>query len=299
MSRYRTLVSQLQSVYSHGEAAAVARLVMEEHFGLSQTDLLLGKDNDLSANDLAELQNIAARLLKNEPVQYILGYTSFCGLQIGVQPGVLIPRPETAELVEWVSESLELGSRILDIGTGSGCIALALASKGYQVEAWDVSDEALAIAAANAQHLQQSVKLRKQDVLALEQEMRRQGLFDKCNNTEQIAERFVAQYGQFDAIVSNPPYICENEKPEMESNVLDYEPGLALFVPDNDPLLFYRAIVNISEVLLKPSGLLFFEINRAFGDEVKNLSQSIGYKEVELRYDQFGNARFVKSRTSK
>lgn len=272
MSHYHNLVQQLCTLHPRGEASSIARWVMEERFGLSQTDLLLGKDSDLSAKDTEDLHIITQRLLKNEPLQYILGQTSFCGLTIKVAPGVLIPRPETAELVEWIKEVCATGSRILDIGTGSGCIALALAHHGFSVEAWDISSEALSIAQENAINLHLDVTFKQKDILQ----------FDETT-------------AQFDIIVSNPPYICNKEAKEMESNVLDYEPHTALFVPDDDPLLFYRAIALYAVNHLSHNGQLFFEINRAYAVETVELLKSLGFIDVTVRQDQFGNDRMIKA----
>lgn len=302
MSFYQDITHQLQTVYPPGEASALVRLIMEERFGLSQTDLLLGKDSNLSANDREVLQNIVARLLKNEPIQYILGETEFCGLRLKVAPGVLIPRPETAELVEWIESSqhapvtISEGQKaeserrqlsLLDIGTGSGCIALALASRGFKVEAWDVSDEALSIARDNATRLGLNVAFRKQDILD------NSLLQNRCTLSEDNTSISPTLY---DVIVSNPPYICHREKKEMEANVLDYEPHLALFVPDDDPLLFYRAIARFATVALRPSGYLYFEINRAYSEETKQMLLSLGFQDVKIRHDQFDNPRMIRAR---
>ncbi len=287
MTPYRDTLHALASLYPQGEAAALARMVFEERFGMSQTDLLLGKDSNLSANDRTELHNIVVRLLKNEPIQYVLGQTVFCGLTIGVGPGVLIPRPETAELVEWVAaqyagllpessgSALRCSSlpppRVLDIGTGSGCIALALASRGFRVEAWDVSEEALTIARGNAERLGLDVLFERKDIL-------------------QIG----AVESRYDLIVSNPPYVCQREALDMERNVLDHEPSLALFVPDDDPLLFYRTIARFARTALVPGGQLFFEINRAYGPETAEILRQQGFCDVEVRQDQFGNDRMAR-----
>ncbi len=300
MSIYRDSIQQLCTVFPQGEATAMMRIVMEERFGLSQTDLLLGKDNELSANDISELQIIVGRLSKSEPLQYVLGCTDFCNLKIRVAPGVLIPRPETEELVRWIDESekderergesekrerdagvrakSEAGeksrARVLDIGTGSGCIALALASLDFEVEAWDVSQQALSIARSNAEALGLDVKFRMADILSSD-----------CTTTN-----------NYDIIVSNPPYICEKEKSDMDSNVLDHEPHLALFVPDSDPLLFYRTIARFASKTLSKEGLIFFEINRAYANETISMLQQVGFCDIELRHDQFGNARMIKAR---
>lgn len=278
MSHFRNLVQQLSGIYPKGEATSIAHWVMEERFGLSQTDILLGKDSDLSANNVEELQNITTRLLKNEPVQYVLGYTTFCGLNIGVEPGVLIPRPETAELVDWIYQTGRSGAKVLDIGTGSGCIALALAHRGFQVQAWDVSPEALTIARRNAAKLQLEVDFKLKDALQIESDS------DAQNST-------------FDIIVSNPPYICNSEAANMDSNVLEFEPHTALFVPNNDPLLFYRAIAQYATNHLSQRGQLFFEINRAYATETVEMLKSLGFIDIYVRQDQFGNNRMVMATT--
>ena len=274
MTPYRDTIHALAELYPQGEASALARMVFEERFGMSQTDLLLGKDSNLSANDRAELHNIVARMLKNEPIQYVLGETEFCGLRIAVGPGVLIPRPETEELAEWItSQHTEpRPQRVLDIGTGSGCIALALASRGFQVEAWDVSPEALAIARSNAERLGLNVRFDLKDIL----------------HTKAAETRY-------DVIVSNPPYICQREAIDMERNVLDHEPALALFVPDDDPLLFYRSIARFARTALVPGGHLFFEINRAYSHETKLMLEQECFINIELRNDQFNNPRMIKA----
>lgn len=276
MNHYRNLTDQLCNIYDKGEAQSIARWVMEDCFGLSQTDLLLGKDSNLSEKEIAELQNITERLLKNEPIQYILGHTSFCGLTIDVAPGVLIPRPETAELVDWIVETVHKDPTALDIGTGSGCIALALANSGFSVEAWDISEDALKIAQSNARKLSLNVSFRLKDVL-------------------QISEDKDAQKRQFDVIVSNPPYICYSEMNDMTANVLDNEPHTALFVPDNDPLLFYRAIATYAARHLNKGGHLFFEINRAYAKETTDMLESLGFIDIITRQDQFGNDRMIKA----
>lgn len=279
MEIFRQLNHQLSSVYPDGEAMAMARWVMEDGFGLTMTDLMLDKDNDLSSVQRQELQIIADRLLRKEPIQYVLGSTWFCGLRIHVGPGVLIPRPETEELVAWVCADHAAEGRgrpkVLDIGTGSGCIALALTSRGFDVEACDVSPEALRIARRNASDLGLEV-----------------GFFEKDILQDVVTSRSSIPY---DVIVSNPPYICRREAGEMESHVLDHEPHLALFVPDSDPLLFYRHIARYATTHLCPHGTLYFEINRTYGEEVCEMLRQMGFGDVELRSDQFGNPRMVKA----
>lgn len=276
MSHYHNLVQQLCSIYPKGEATGIARWVMEDCFGLTQTDLLLGKDSNLSEKELAELTIITHRLLKNEPIQYILGDTTFCGLTLEVASGVLIPRPETAELVDWIVETVPQGARTLDIGTGSGCIALALANNGFSAEAWDISEDALRIARQNAEKLSLNVTFHLKDIL-------------------QISTDTDAQSRLFDVIVSNPPYICNSEQSEMSANVLDYEPHTALFVPDSDPLLFYRSIAEYASLHLAEGGTLFFEINRAYASETVTMLKTFGFIDIIVRQDQFGNDRMIKA----
>ncbi|MBQ7180419.1 MAG: peptide chain release factor N(5)-glutamine methyltransferase [Bacteroidaceae bacterium] len=264
----------LQQVYPPGEARALLRLVMEMRFGLSHTDLLLGKDKELSAEHQAELEIIIERLLRKEPVQYVLGVSEFCGHVFHVEPGVLIPRPETEEMVRsLISLTHKPGDRLLDIGTGSGCIAVSLALAGYRVTAFDISPLALCIAQANAERLGAKVDFVYEDILHP---------MHRC--------------GQFDIIVSNPPYVLMSEAEGMEENVLRYEPHLALFVPDDNPLLFYHAIADYAGKHLKPGGMLALECNRAYAIRVAELLCNLGYTEAAARKDQFGNERFVIAR---
>ena len=264
----------LRQRYGDGEARALYELIMQRRFGLSRTDLLLGKDTTLSANDKAELQIIVDRVAKGEPVQYVLGCEEFCGHTFLVGPGVLIPRPETQQLVGLVRQNVPLGSRVLDVGTGSGCIAITLALDGYHVSAIDVSDDALRIARRNAERLGAEVEFVKQDIKAPSP---------------------LPLWG-LSAIVSNPPYVCQSEAGEMEDNVLQYEPHLALFVPDDDPLLFYRAIADFGRDCLADEGWLFFEANRLYCNQVGELLRQRGYEDVEVGKDQFDNDRFVTGR---
>ena len=263
----------LRQRYGLGEARALYELIMERRFGLSRTDILLGKDTTLSAEDKAELEIIVDRVAKGEPVQYVLGCADFCGREFLVGPGVLIPRPETQELVRLVEQHLALGSTVLDIGTGSGCIAITLALAGYEVTALDVSDVALSFARRNAERLGAEVEFVKGDIF-------------QCSMFNV----------QWNAIVSNPPYICESEASAMDGNVLDHEPHLALFVPDHDPLLFYRAISEFGLEHLAADGLLFFEVNRAYAEQVAELLLQKGYRETKIVKDQYDNNRFVWAR---
>jgi release factor glutamine methyltransferase len=290
----------LRQRYGLGEARALYELIMERRFGLSRTDILLGKDTTLSAEDKAELEIIVDRVAKGEPVQYVLGCADFCGREFLVGPGVLIPRPETQELVRLVEQHLALGSTVLDIGTGSGCIAITLALAGYEVTALDVSDVALSFARRNAERLGAEVEFVKGDILKEKSEKLK--VKNNSNLPKETENESNSDYSLFtfhfslDAIVSNPPYICESEASAMDGNVLDHEPHLALFVPDHDPLLFYRAISEFGLEHLAADGLLFFEVNRAHAEQVAELLLQKGYRETKIVKDQYDNNRFVCAR---
>lgn len=268
-------LKELKQHYGTAEGYALYRLVMEECFGLTYTDILLGKDNQISEEKQARLLEITGRLLKNEPVQYVLGYADFCGHRFAVRPGVLIPRPETELLVQ---KALELGygmegvtePEALDIGTGSGCIAVSMALAGCRVTAMDISEEALGIAMQNATALNAEVAFVHENIL-------------QPSRTAQ----------QWHVIVSNPPYICLHEAEAMERNVLDYEPHNALFVPDTDPLIFYRAIASYAMSHLSAGGWLCLEINQAYPDEMEKLLSSFGFKDVTVQKDQYGKDRIA------
>lgn len=263
----------LQESYSVQEAANLSRIVCCEMLGQTTIDYYLGKDIILSSKEMQKLNGILARLLNFEPIQYIQGTARFLERSYHVAPGVLIPRPETEELVEVMLREIPSDARILDIGTGSGCIAISL-SKAFpnaKVTAWDVSEDALCIARRNNDDLQASVCFVKQDVLAW------RGDGGQC----------------YDVIVSNPPYITESEKQEMERNVLDWEPFSALFVPNNDPLLFYRKIGELGRMMLADGGRLYFEINRAYGEATAMMLCGQGYTGIRILKDISGNDRFV------
>lgn len=360
---YNQLWKRLTAIYNEREAQAIVRTVLDALFGMSLTDICLGKVTQLSADDTTRLEKIIQRLEKSEPMQYVLGAEWFAGRLFSVAPGVLIPRPETEDLVKWACDEAkekedngkeergeeEEGSRkgegskkdeapqkeeaqrkedasikedqllssplkeqkeglrkeeeaskkeeqlqssplknnkevskkgeeaphpsILDIGTGSGCIAItvALALPQAHVTAWDISPDALAIAAGNAHKLGASVRFEHQDALSAPDDKER-----------------------WDVIVSNPPYICDRERADMSDNVLSYEPELALFVPDSDPLLFYRAIVRYASKALKPGGRLLFETNTAYAHEVAQAMADEGFTAIEVRNDCFGKPRMVK-----
>ena len=281
---YQEIWQRLSSSYDEREAKAVARYLLDVGYGLTMTDIIGGAVETL---DESRLNEQLRRLQAGEPVQYVLGRTFFCGHEFRVRPGVLIPRPETEELVGVACDRVARYGEIhiLDIGTGSGCIAisLALAIPDAQVEAWDISDEALAIARENARRLGAKVTFKKEDILR-----------------KQIAPSFWRGLGEasgeaFTLIISNPPYICEKERKDMEQRVLDHEPSLALFVPDDDPLLFYRAIAEYATRALTPKGLLLFEINPLYKDAMEEMLLSLHFHDIVFHKDQFGKIRFCES----
>lgn len=272
----RQIREALHGSYADAEALSLAKMLLVELFGFTTLELYGGKDRGFPEKEQALLADIVCRLQNHEPIQYIIGRETFMDLTFEVDPNVLIPRPETHELVEWILDDYRLGAncRILDIGTGSGCISVSLARflSGAVLEAWDVSDEALVVAKRNAVRNEVKVLFRKQDVFEA-----------------------VPSSLKYNVIVSNPPYITEKEKVDMESNVLDWEPSIALFVPDSDPLLFYRRIAELGLGMLLPSGALYFEINRDYGAMMKLMLEDMGYRNVELRKDMFGNDRMIKA----
>lgn len=265
--------SRLQPYYTAEEVSALSRIVCCDLLGQAPTDYYLGKDIVLSSKKEQELEDILQRLSRFEPLQYIEGRTLFLGREFWVAPGVLIPRPETEELVELMLKEIPADARILDVGTGSGCIAISLAKElpDALVTAWDVSPEALSVARVNARKLQANVRFVECDVLACQ----------------------VDKAGLYDVIVSNPPYVTEAEKADMEPNVLQWEPSLALFVPDDDPLRFYRRIAVLGRDMLADGGRLYFEINRAYGREMVEMLRTMGYVRVRVEKDLSQNDRFV------
>ena len=267
------LREQLSKSYEPQEANGLARIIFCDILGQSNVDYYLCKDIDLSGNEEEKVKSILQRLKKYEPIQYIEGKKYFSGREFFVRQGVLIPRPETEELVELAAQACKPHAKILDIGTGSGCIAISLSKKlpEAEVHAWDISEVALEVAKQNNEQLSASVHFEQHDILTYQA-------------TGEEA---------FDLIISNPPYIAESEKAKMEANVLAWEPSIALFVPDNDPLLFYRRIGELALRMLTPNGKLFFEINRAYGDATKQLLCNQGYKNIHIQKDLSGNDRFV------
>lgn len=292
MLTFQELVNSLQKQYPQGEAKSIMKLYLEKRFSLSFVDVCLGGLSSLDDAQLEELQRDMSLLKAGVPVQYVIGTAEFYGRDFFVKQGVLIPRPETEGIVDIIKNEISRRDsnscasakpsfdavkgqkklRILDVGCGSGCLSVTLALETCsQVTAWDISEIALEVTEKNAERLQA-------DVIAVRQ--------DALHAPEDDMEKW-------DFIVSNPPYICNREASEMESNVLDHEPSIALFVPDDDPLLFYRAIAEYGLHALKPEGMLFFEINEAYGTETAQLMEAIGYSQVQVSQDIFGKDRFV------
>ena len=281
MKTYQQFWQSLTPLYDAGEAQAIVRTVLDVKYGMTLTDIICGKVNELSSDEERNLEEIIARLQNGEPVQYVLGKADFAGRTFHVEPGVLIPRPETAELCQWIEEevsSLEADDpkQILDICTGSGCIAITLGLNipNSEVTGWDISEDALRIAQGNVEMLKAgNVRIEYQDALML----------------PKAAEAA-------DIIVSNPPYICEKEKADMEKNVLEHEPSIALFVPDEEPLKFYRAIAEYASSALKSEGALYFEINPIYEKETREMLEGLGFKDIETKEDAFGKKRMMKAK---
>lgn len=271
---YRELWRTLEPLYGNGEARAITDYVLDVCFGLSKADILCGAVEEMTAEKAAELNKIFGRLMEGEPVQYVLGRAEFSGRWFNVRPGVLIPRPETEELCAWITADSKASAspKVLDIGTGSGCIAITLQldMPESKVTAWDISADALDVARENAQRFGANVNFVKLDALNAKPE------------------------GEWDVIVSNPPYICEKEKKDMAVNVLEHEPHTALFVPDSDPLLFYRAITRLAVQTLSKGGRLYFEINPIYADDTCRMMRAEGMTAVELRSDMYGKQRMAK-----
>jgi len=284
MKTYQEFWQSLTPLYDAGEAQAIVRTVLDVEYGMTLTDIICGKVNELSSDEERNLEEIIARLQNGEPVQYVLGEADFAGRTFHVEPGVLIPRPETAELCQWIEEEVsslkaDAPKQILDICTGSGCIAITLGLNipNSEVTGWDISEDALRIAQGNVEMLKAgNVRIEYQDALML----------PKAAETADI-------------IVSNPPYICEKEKADMEKNVLEHEPSIALFVPDEDPLKFYRAIAEYASSALKSEGALYFEINPIYEKETREMLEELGFKDIETKEDAFGKKRMMKAKNNK
>lgn len=299
----RYYAGELEKLYGSDEANALIMILLEHYFNIDKIKIALEPDLRLSESELLTLHFAVKELLKNRPIQYIIGETEFCGMRFFVNENVLIPRPETEELVNNLAVTPNSSFRpkrsgvetrakrefsplvkkspanvsILDIGTGSGCIAISLAKliPNSDVTAVDISEKALEVAKKNAEANGVNVHFVHDDILQ-----------------PTIAELID---NQFDIIVSNPPYVCESEKAEMRANVLDHEPSSALFVPDSDPLVFYRKILEFAQKTLKPNGQIWFEINEKFGKETAELCREKGFKNVEIIKDFRGKERVVRT----
>ncbi|SFD03987.1 release factor glutamine methyltransferase [Chitinophaga sp. CF118] len=272
---FTLIINTLEPLQGAREAANIAHILMEHLTGMSKMDRIVYKDKLLSPEQEIRLQQSIEALLKHEPIQYVIGKGWFYGLELAVNSHVLIPRPETEELVEWIVNDVKTAVKILDVGTGSGAIPLALKKELPQADVWsvDISAGALEIAAANAAQLNLAVHFEQVDIL------------------DNIASQ---QLPMFDIIVSNPPYIRDSEQADMEEQVVAHEPRIALFVPDHDALLFYREIGLLAKEKLTPGGKLYFEINEAFGKEVVELLQEQGFTNVVLKQDIYGKDRMVR-----
>ena len=266
--------SSLCERYSSRELETIVSTLCLEYLEIPQTIYYLKDKIELSSAERQKLDIALQRLACGEPLQYVLGYTPFCGLQFKVNNSVLIPRPETAELVEWVLTSVKEKVRVIDIGTGSGCIAITLSHnlKNAVIDACDISDSALRVAVENNSLNATNVNFHQRDILT-----------NKDSGTK------------YDVIVSNPPYITNSEKADMEDTVLDYEPHTALFVADSDPLIFYREIANFGKQNLNKDGMVFFEINPLFAEQTIIMLENAGYQNIELRKDIFGKNRMIKA----
>ncbi len=270
---FRSLWQRLTPLYDDREAQSIMRWVLEDHFGMTYTDIICGGVGRLDEDARLELEQIMQKLAEGCPVQYVLGESTFCGRTFSVGPETLIPRPETEQLVTLTKEAVSSDAcTILDVGTGSGCIAITLAGDlpRAEVTAWDIAADTLAKARSNAEHLGVAVTFSLQDALHAPND-----------------------HDRWDIIVSNPPYIAQKERKDMHRNVLAYEPERALFVPDDDPLCFYRAIAQYGVDALRSGGRLFFEINPLYVAPLCEMLGTLGYVEMRAYDDEFGKKRFV------
>ena len=325
MKTYQQLWQSLTPLYDAGEAQAIVRTVLDVKYGMTLTDIICGKVNEISADEERKLEEIIIRLQKGEPVQYVLGEADFAGRTFHVEPGVLIPRPETAELCQWIEKDMieksivssedssedssgnspqatDDARRILDICTGSGCIAITLGLNipNSEVTGWDISEDALRIAQGNVEMMKAgNVRIELQDALALPKAAETDNEKMKGNDDKEVVkpkgEAKTPSTQKWDLIVSNPPYICEKEKADMEKNVLEHEPSLALFVPDEDPLKFYRAIAEYASSALKSGGALYFEINPIYEKETREMLLKLDFKDIETKEDAFGKKRMMRA----
>lgn len=325
MKTYQQLWQSLTPLYDAGEAQAIVRTVLDVKYGMTLTDIICGKVNEISADEERKLEEIIIRLQKGEPVQYVLGEADFAGKTFHVEPGVLIPRPETAELCQWIEKDMieksivssedspedssgnspqatDDAKLILDICTGSGCIAITLGLNipNSEVTGWDISEDALRIAQGNVEMMKAgNVRIEHQDALALPKAAETDNEKMKGNDDKEVVkpkgEAKTPSTQKWDLIVSNPPYICEKEKADMEKNVLEHEPSLALFVPDEDPLKFYRAIAEYASSALKSGGALYFEINPIYEKETREMLLKLDFKDIETKEDAFGKKRMMRA----
>ena len=325
MKTYQQLWQSLTPLYDAGEAQAIVRTVLDVKYGMTLTDIIGGKVNELSADEERKLEEIIIRLQKGEPVQYVLGEADFAGRPFHVEPGVLIPRPETAELCQWIEKDMieksivssgdspedssgnspqatDDARLILDICTGSGCIAITLGLNipNSKVTGWDISEDALRIAQGNVEMMKAgNVRIEHQDALALPKAAETDNEKMKGNDDKEVVkpkgEAKTPSTQKWDLIVSNPPYICEKEKADMEKNVLEHEPSLALFVPNEDPLKFYRAIAEYASSALKSGGALYFEINPIYEKETREMLLKLDFKDIETKEDAFGKKRMMRA----
>ena len=327
---YSEIWHRIATSYDDGEARAIARILIEELFGLSYADIVCGATEQLSADDTLRLDTAVRRIEQGEPLQHVLGYADFCGNRFSVNSSVLIPRPETEWLVDegaklMSTTATSFPKRILDIGTGSGCIAISLKLRlgDAYVEAWDISEEALRTAQDNADALKAEVVFRKRDALKAEEEgcseeeCLQGGALVSSAPTKQAMDSINSNEGAlvssapteqamdyeasttaapWDLIVSNPPYICDSERSAMDDNVLLHEPHTALFVPDDDPLRFYRAIARYALLTLNPGGTLLFECNTRYAEATGKMLSDMGFEEVTVSDDCFNLPRFVRGR---
>ena len=299
---YSEIWHRIATSYDDGEARAIARILIEELFGLSYADIVCGATDQLSADDTLRLDTAVRRIEQGEPLQHVLGYADFCGNRFCVNGSVLIPRPETEWLVDEGAKLMSTTAtsspkRILDIGTGSGCIAISLKLRlgDAYVEAWDISEEALRTAQNNADALKAEVVFRKRDALRAEGECLQGGALVSSAPTEQAMDYEASTTAApWDLIVSNPPYICDSERSAMDDNVLLHEPHTALFVPDDDPLRFYRAIARYALLTLNIGGSLLFECNTRYAEATGTMLRDMGFEEVTVSDDCFNLPRFVR-----
>lgn len=316
---YSEIWHRIATSYDDGEARAIARILIEELFGLSYADIVCGATEQLPADDTLRLDTAVRRIEQGEPLQHVLGYADFCGNRFSVNGSVLIPRPETEWLVnegaklmdgciasdETQHKAPHSPKRILDIGTGSGCIAISLKLRlgDAYVEAWDISEEALRTAQDNADALKAEVVFRKRDALKAEEEcyseeecLQGSALVSSAPTEQAMDYEASTTAAPWDLIVSNPPYICDSERSAMDDNVLLHEPHTALFVPDDDPLRFYRAIARYALLTLNIGGNLLFECNTRYAEATGKMLSDMGFEEVTVSDDCFSLPRFVRGR---